>query len=120
MTFTEKRHLVLPKPTKDDFRADRERILDTLGEEDVTIGLETLRTLYPLVQDAGYDVTVTLSPAQRGREIIRVEPGDTTGTLYGLALDIGDNGDLIVRFSDGHVEAVSSGEVSVRGMYGYV
>ena len=89
MTFTEKRHLVLPKPTKDDFRADRERILDTLGEEDVTIGLETLRTLYPLVQDGGYDVTVTLSPAQKGREIIRVEPGDTTGTLYGLALDIG-------------------------------
>ena len=89
MTFTEKRHLVLPKPTKDDFRADRERILDTLGEEDVTIGLETLRTLYPLVQDEGYDVTVTLSPAQKGREIIRVEPGDTTGTLYGLALDIG-------------------------------
>lgn len=39
---------------------------------------------------------------------------------HGLALDIGDNGDLIVRFSDGHVEAVSSGEVSVRGMYGYV
>ena len=89
MTFTEKRHLVLPKPTKDDFRADRERILDTLGEEDVTIGLEALRTLYPLVQDGGYDVTVTLSPAQKGREIIRVEPGDTTGTLYGLALDIG-------------------------------
>lgn len=89
MTFTEKRHLVLPKPTKDDFRGDRERILDTLGEEDVTIGLETLRTLYPLVQDGEYDVTVTLSPAQKGREIIRVEPGDTTGTLYGLALDIG-------------------------------
>ncbi len=89
MTFTEKRHLVLPKPTKDDFRADRERILDTLGEEDVTIGLEALRTLYPLVQDGGYDVTVTLSPAQKSREIIRVEPGDTTGTLYGLALDIG-------------------------------
>lgn len=39
---------------------------------------------------------------------------------HGLALDIGDNGDLIVRFSDGHVGAVSSGEVSVRGMYGYV
>ena len=89
MTFTEKRRLVLPKPTKDDFRADRERILDTLGLEDVTMSLASLRTLYPLVQDGGYDVTVTLSPAQKGREIIRVEPGDTTGTLYGLALDIG-------------------------------
>ena len=39
---------------------------------------------------------------------------------HGTALDIGENGDLIVRFDDGHTEAVSSGEVSIRGMYGYV
>ena len=39
---------------------------------------------------------------------------------HGTALDIGGNGDLIVRFDDGHTEAVSSGEVSIRGMYGYV
>lgn len=89
MTFTEKRHLCLPKPTKDDFRGDRERILDTLGEKDVTMSLETMRTLYPLVQASGYDVTVTISPAPEGREVLRVEPGDTTAQLYGLALDIG-------------------------------
>ena len=89
MTFTEKRYLRLPKPTKDDFRADRERILDTLGEKDVIMSVAALRTLYPLVQDAQYDVTVTLSPAPEGREIIRVEPGDTTDQLCGLALDIG-------------------------------
>ena len=39
---------------------------------------------------------------------------------HGTALDIGENGDLTVRFDDGHTEAVSSGEVSIRGMYGYV
>lgn len=39
---------------------------------------------------------------------------------HGTALDIGENGDLLVRFDDGHTEAVSSGEVSIRGMYGYV
>lgn len=39
---------------------------------------------------------------------------------HGLALDVGSTGDLIVRFPDGHQEAVSCGEVSVRGMYGYV
>ena len=39
---------------------------------------------------------------------------------HGTALDIGDDGDLIVRFDDGHTEAVSSGEVSIRGMHGYV
>lgn len=39
---------------------------------------------------------------------------------HGKALDVDDNGALVVSFSDGHVEAVNSGEVSVRGMYGYI
>ena len=39
---------------------------------------------------------------------------------HGTALDIGSDGDLIVRFEDGTVAPVSSGEVSVRGLYGYV
>lgn len=39
---------------------------------------------------------------------------------YGTALDVDAQGALIVHFSDGHTETVNSGEVSVRGMYGYV
>ena len=39
---------------------------------------------------------------------------------HGTALDIDEDGALIVRFSDGQISAVNSGEVSVRGMYGYV
>lgn len=39
---------------------------------------------------------------------------------YGTALDITDDGGLAVRFEDGSVETVQSGEVSVRGLYGYV
>ena len=39
---------------------------------------------------------------------------------YGYALDIDPDGALIVRFSDGSTETVNSGEISVRGMYGYV
>ena len=38
----------------------------------------------------------------------------------GHALDIDGSGALLVRFADGSIEAVNSGEVSVRGMYGYV
>lgn len=37
-----------------------------------------------------------------------------------LALDIDDSGALLVRYSDGREEAVCSGEVSVRGLYGYI
>ena len=39
---------------------------------------------------------------------------------YGHALDIDSEGALLVRFDTGNVEAVNSGEISVRGMYGYV
>ena len=39
---------------------------------------------------------------------------------HGTALDIDDKGALIVRFPDNTFETVNSGEVSVRGMYGYV
>lgn len=39
---------------------------------------------------------------------------------HGRALDVDEAGALLVRFEDGSVEAVNSGEVSVRGMYHYV
>ena len=39
---------------------------------------------------------------------------------HGTALDVDSEGALVVEFTDGHTEAVNSGEVSVRGMYGYV
>ena len=39
---------------------------------------------------------------------------------YGFAESIDDNGALIVVFSDGHKESVNAGEVSIRGMYGYL
>ena len=39
---------------------------------------------------------------------------------HGHAVSVDENGALVVLFPDGHLEAVNSGEVSVRGMYGYV
>ena len=38
---------------------------------------------------------------------------------YGHALDIDEEGALLVRFPEGTLEVVNSGEISVRGMYGY-
>ena len=52
-----------------------------------------------------------------GQEISLVR-GDEV--RHGTALDVDDDGALIVRFHDGLTETVNSGEVSVRGMYGYV
>ena len=40
--------------------------------------------------------------------------------VSGEAIDLTDDGSLIIRLSDGTLRQVGSGEVSVRGMYGYL
>lgn len=45
---------------------------------------------------------------------------DPKGEYTGTALGINDRGELLVRRQDGRREAVYAGEVSVRGLYGYV
>ncbi len=39
---------------------------------------------------------------------------------YGSVYGMNDDGGLLVAFSDGHREVIQSGEVSIRGMYGYI
>ena len=53
-----------------------------------------------------------------GRQISLLRVGDPV--RHGRAVDMDDEGALIVEFTDGHRETVNSGEVSVRGMYGYL
>lgn len=50
----------------------------------------------------------------------QVEVLDPQGAWKGVAEGIDDRGELLVRHSDGRLEAVFAGEVSVRGIYGYV
>ena len=44
--------------------------------------------------------------------------GDTLH--HGTALDLSEDGGLILQLSDGTVKTAAFGEVSIRGMYGYV
>lgn len=50
----------------------------------------------------------------------RVEVLDPKGAWKGAAEGIDEKGELLVRHDDGRLEAVYAGEVSVRGIYGYV
>lgn len=45
---------------------------------------------------------------------------DPKGEFQGIARGINDTGELLVELEDGAVEEVFAGEVSVRGVYGYV
>lgn len=53
----------------------------------------------------------------RGREVQVLEPGNV---YTAFAKGINEKGELLVRTSDGREEAIFAGEVSVRGIYGYV
>lgn len=53
-----------------------------------------------------------------GREISLVKADGSV--RHGTALDIDEEGGLVVAFADGTRQTVTSGEVSIRGMYGYV
>ena len=55
--------------------------------------------------------------ANLGREVKVLDP---VGAYTGKALGIDEKGELIVEKADGKVVRVVSGEVSVRGIYGYV
>ena len=52
-----------------------------------------------------------------GKQIVVIRGDDIR---YGTAEDLDSDGGLVVRFCDGTVKTVTSGEVSVRGMYSYV
>lgn len=55
--------------------------------------------------------------ANLGREVTVLDP---KGEYRGLCKGIDQNGELLVEREDGTVSQVISGEVSVRGVYGYV
>ena len=66
-------------------------------------------------------ITISRAFGSGGRTIgkeVAVHRFDTV--RHGHAVDVDDDGGLLVEFPDGRTETVSSGEASVRGMYGYV
>ena len=94
----EKRFLKLNPPSLDDNVPDMQRILRAIRKgchdcvEPTYDHPELLRELPFTLREANWEVTVILLRGKRAEEpdrIIAVEPGNTTGNLYGLAVDIG-------------------------------
>lgn len=53
----------------------------------------------------------------KNKEVRVLEPA---GEYEGMALGINEQGELLVQTADGSIKAIYAGEVSVRGIYGYV
>lgn len=52
-----------------------------------------------------------------GKEVKIINRGKES---IGRAVDLNDEGQLLVQYSDGKIDKIISGEVSIRGLYGYV
>ncbi len=80
-------HLAMAEPSLEDVRSDVERLRDALDAEGygVVTDLRALRHLPIALRNARFDVTAVLC----GEHLVAVEPGDTTGVSYGVAVDVG-------------------------------
>ncbi|MCD5407782.1 2Fe-2S iron-sulfur cluster-binding protein [Candidatus Bipolaricaulota bacterium] len=91
--LVEKLFLSLPPPTLEDNLGDQERLFREVRRHRpapiLQAGLKVLQAIPALLRESDWRVTATL--AQRGGtvELLQVEPGDRSGTAYGVAVDVG-------------------------------
>ena len=106
----------LPPPTLDDALSDQERLFRALRQEQdipvMQMGLTTLKQLPGVLRRSDWKVTVLLGRRGDTVEVVDVEAGDTTGSHFGLAVDLGTT--TIVA----HLVDLCSGEtVSTQAKY---
>ncbi|OGS44381.1 MAG: hypothetical protein A3K76_03885 [Euryarchaeota archaeon RBG_13_57_23] len=108
--WVRKEYLRLPKATIWDNVADLERLWRGLGIGGLPMPLEALRGLPNAIRTGNWQVTITLSNADSLDEITRVEPGDKSAELLGIAVDIGTTTVVadLVDLLDGTVIATAS------------
>jgi uncharacterized 2Fe-2S/4Fe-4S cluster protein (DUF4445 family) len=87
--------LEVEAPSKENSFSDLERIERALGRGDEPVrlqcNLETLRAISSALRGRDHRVTVTLveGDSRGAPELVRIEPGDTTGRALGVAIDVG-------------------------------
>ena len=91
--------------------ADRDRLIAEMVRALEAMDRELLRSPAAMLDRYRADC-ITL-----GREVSILRGGEIR---HAVALDIDAEGGLVVRYDSGETGTVTSGEVSVRGLYGYV
>ncbi|ADH86660.1 ASKHA domain-containing protein [Desulfurivibrio alkaliphilus] len=115
----EKRFLKLDPPTMENNIPDLQRLMRAIRQdchdckEPTFDHPDLLKELPFTLREAGWQVTVILLKGRRAEEparIIAVEPGDTTASLYGLAVDIGTTTvcGMLVDLNSGKIIAEAS------------
>ncbi|OAT86678.1 ASKHA domain-containing protein [Desulfotomaculum copahuensis] len=79
-------------PSLENQVADAERLLAALGDDNLVLQLAALRVLPTAIRAKNGLVTAVLA----GDRVLAVEAGDTSRRLFGLAVDIGTNGEIVL------------------------
>ena len=91
--LVKKIYVELDRPTEDDNLSDLDRICREIANKfhnvHISTNLANLKHLNEVLRDSDFKVTLTLAHKDDALDIITVEPGDTTGLVYGFAFDIG-------------------------------
>jgi uncharacterized 2Fe-2S/4Fe-4S cluster protein (DUF4445 family) len=86
-------YLELPPPTGKDNTADIQRITRELrrrlGWHNYEISLDCLKHLSERLRSNDWKVTAVIARSHKDYRIIKIEPGDTTGKSFGVAVDVG-------------------------------
>jgi len=89
-----KYYLDMTPPSLGDSTSDHGRVYDAIRTQssdtsEMQTGYGVLRTLPAILQAANYKVTATVAWRRGVRELVQIEPGDTSQRLYGVAVDVG-------------------------------
>ena len=92
----EKMYIKLPEPSTKDNLPDVTRLVNYLkvnfNEHRLVVDLPVIRKIPGVFRKNNFKITVTLARSvQAGKKthIVNVQPGDTSGKCYGIAMDIG-------------------------------
>jgi uncharacterized 2Fe-2S/4Fe-4S cluster protein (DUF4445 family) len=114
----EKIFLQLPEPTAQDNLADITRLISYLkakhDEHRLDVALSVIRKIPDVIRQKDFEVTAALVRPVRDigkTRLINVQPGDTTGRSYAIAMDIGTttiygqvidliSGDVLAEYGD--------------------
>ncbi|HEV8064729.1 MAG TPA: 2Fe-2S iron-sulfur cluster-binding protein, partial [Acidimicrobiales bacterium] len=81
----QKRYVELAEPSLSDQASDLERLLAALDDLEPTVDLHALRRIGSVLRASDYKATAVIVD----EALIDVEPGDTTGRMFGIAFDLG-------------------------------
>ena len=81
----QKRYVELVEPTLEDQQTDLDRLLAAVDDLEPVADLHVLRRLPTVLRAADFKVTAVVVD----EALVDVEPGDTTGTQYAIAFDLG-------------------------------